>query len=227
MQQIHDGRSLAGMKKQLLIAFLLLPFAGITQIRLFAEGGITSSDLRPDSKVISNSGTESRTAGYGLAGVRISIAKKFCFENAVGIISRKYYYHFFVGPDYSGHVDYAVQSLYLHSIIDHKFSLAHKLSLNPGVGLYGAINSSGTSEATYSTIAGVQHENKDLKFGESETDDMKKIEFGALFRLRLQYRSFHIQAGYHLGLNDMTSGSIKETWKTWLIGAGISLHTKK
>jgi hypothetical protein len=215
------------MKRKKLIAFALyfVPFVSFAQHRLFVEGGLTQSELSLPSGMIGSPSTAPRTAGYALAGVRTHLVSRISLENAVGYLSRKYYYHYFVGPDYSGDGNYSVQSLYAHSVADLKLSLNKRFSINPGAGFYAALNTSGTLDRTDVTIAGPQHVNRDLVFGNGNTDDMRKGEVGALVRLRIQFGGFHLQAGYHFGLNDMRQGSAKETWKTWLIGAGISLHT--
>ncbi len=163
------------MRNIFFIAMMAIAVPSLGQSKFLVETGITQSDFGYNKRMMDDAGTDSRTSFYISRGIQTKIFKKLYWQNTIGFLSRRYYYHFFIGPDNGGHLTYLHQSVTLQTILSRQLPISKTINFFPEAGVYIAAGTGGRVNYEYDFNA-LQIGLRKLNIGNNSSDDFKDLK---------------------------------------------------
>jgi hypothetical protein len=186
------------MKKSLLL-FIVLSVtctAISAQVKWSVNAGIVSAN-NYESDILAGGRSYNSRQGFtvgGIAGVRLF--KNISSETGLSFYQKSYRYRSIPTPDYTANVLFRLNYITLNQNILVNIKGKNGLSFSTGFGAFVATALSGRYIADNLTIIGFTHEEGNLKFGNSEFHNFKRLDAGLNILVRSQYKNIHLTMQY-------------------------------
>jgi hypothetical protein len=185
--------------------------SAFAQTKFFFEAGINSSVPAFQGRVHGGPSREPRTGFTASAGIVNKLGDGFQLSNRLSFITKNFHESFFVGPDYSGTIDYRLQGLQYHLLMEKDLTKKKKIHFIPAAGLYTTLHTGGDLNSLTSTFAGLVKESRDLSF--DKNGDFNRWDAGLTICTRLQWKKIGLGVLYDIGLAKIDPGT-KAKWSS-------------